>query len=261
MPRDTLLLVHRKNESRTVVETHRERLLRRNVADSVAIVAYEHEPVRELRDQLLDVEADRVFAVPMCVAHTRETTDAVPSALSYVPGPVAYCEPIGRSPAVTRAIFERARARVDAAPDASLVLVGFGSSGTPYHRQTVEYHAARLRERSDYGEVVPCYLVQNPAVECVRYNVSNDRAVAAPLFLAPSAATETEIPSKLELDRGGLEYADPLGGHSLVTDAIESAVAKQRVLSAPDRANPRSFEDALTVQARAVATDGEGEPL
>lgn len=261
MPRDTLLLISRENGGRTVTETHRERLLDRNVADSVEVARYEREPVRELRDRLRALDADRVFATTMRVAHTRETTEAIPSALSHVPGTVTYCEPLGRSPAVTRALVERATARVEAADDASLVLVGFGSSGTPYHRQAVEYHAARLRQQSGYGEVVPCYLMQNPAVECVRYNVTNDRVVAAPLFVEPSAATAEEIPAKLELDRGGIEYADPLGAHPFVTDAIESELAKQRVLSDADQPGPHSFEATLTARSRALATDGRGGPL
>jgi sirohydrochlorin ferrochelatase len=261
MSRDTLLLVCRDHDGRTVTETHRERLRSRNVADEVAVASYEHEPVRELRDELQAIDADRVFAVPMSVAHSQVTTDAIPSALSYVPGTVEYCEPIGRSPAVTRAVFERATARVQAAADASLVLVGFGSSGTPFNRQAVEYHAARIRRQSAFGEVVPCYLMQNPAVECVRYNVTNDRAVATPLFVEPSAATDEEIPAKLELDRGGIEYADPLGDHRLVTDAIESELAKQRVLADADQPAPQSFEATLTAQSQPLATDGEGQPL
>lgn len=261
MTRDTLLLVCRDDEDQTAVETHRERLQRRNVADSVQVASYEHEPVRELRDQLQDVDADRVFAVPMCVAHTHETTDAIPSALAYVEGSVAYCEPVGRSPAITRAILDRSTAHVEPTAESSLVLVGFGSSGTPYHRQAVEYHAARIRQQSDYGEVVTSYLMQNPAVECVRYNVTNDRAVAMPLFLESSTATREEIPAKLELDRGGIEYADTLGEHPLVTDAIESEVAKQRVLGNTDQSGPQSFEASLTAQSRVLATDGEGKPL
>ena len=259
MTRDTLLLVGRDGGDRTVAETHRERLQRRDVADAVEVVSYEREPVRELRDRLLDVDADRVFAVPTCIAHSHETIDAVPSALSHVPGSVTYCEPIGRSPAITGAILDRATARVEPAPDASLVLVGFGSSGTPYRRQVVEYHAARIRQNFGYGEVVPCYLMQNPAVECVRYNVTNERVVAAPLFVEPCDATEEAIPAKLELDRGGIEYADSLGEHPFVTDAIESEVARQRVLADTDRTVPRSFEAALTARSRPVAIDGQGE--
>jgi len=261
MPRDTLLLVCRESEGRSAVETHRERLRRRDVADAVEVVRYEHEPVRELRDQLVGLDADRVFAVPMCLAHSRETIEAIPSALSAVAGSVTYCEPVGHSPAITGAILERATNRVAAGANATIVLVGFGSGGTPYNRQAVEYHAARIRHQSDFGEVVPCYLMQNPTVECARYSVSTDRAVAAPLFVEPSAATEEEIPAKLELERGGIEYADPLGDHSLVTDAIVAEVARQRVLTGANNGSPRSFEATLATGAHAVATDGEGEPL
>lgn len=259
MSRDTLLTICRTPKGRSVAETHGKRLRRRGVVDSVEVLTYEHEPVRELREQLQTIDADRVFAVPLCLAHSRETTEAIPAALSYVPAPVEYCEPVGQSPAVTRAIVSRAIDHVSAADDASLVLVGFGASGTPYHRQTVEYHAERLRRQSEYGEVVSCYLLQNPTVECVRYNVTNDRVVAVPLFVEPSEATTEEIPAKLELDRGGIEYTEPLGSHPLLTDAIESEVAKQRVLAGNQ--GPQTFEATLTAKSHALATDGEGEPL
>lgn len=258
MSRDTLLIVCRTPRGRSVAETHGERLRRRDVVDAVEVLRYEREPGRELRDQLRAVDADRTFATALRLAHSRETTDAIPAALSHVPGTVEYCGPVGRSPAITRAALARATDRVPAAADASLVLVGFGASGTPYHRQTVEHHAERVRHLSDYGEVVPCYLLQNPTVECVRYNVTNDRVVAVPLFVEPSDATADEIPAKLELDRGGVAYADPLGAHPLVTDAIESEIAARRVLADGDGQEPRTFEATLTARARAVVADGEG---
>lgn len=260
MPRDTLLLVRRTTDRPSVAATHARRLRSRDVVDDVRVATYEQEPVRELRDELRALDADRAFAVPLCLAHSRETLDAVPAALSAVDAPVHYCEPVGRNPAVTRTIRDRATDHYRAGDDVSLVLVGFGASGTPYHRQAVEYHAARLRGESGFGEVVPCYLLQNPAVECVRYNVANERAVAVPLFVQPSSATDEEIPAKLGVDRGGVAYADPLGEHPLVTDAIEASVASQRVV-AGDARDPHSFEATLTARARALATDGEGEPL
>ena len=103
--------------------------------------------------------------------------------------------------------------------------------------------------------MVNCYLLQNPTVECVRYNVSGSRAVAVPLFVASSEATEERIPSELELGRGGIEYADPLGDHPQVTEAILAEVEKQRSLA--DDAAP-TFEASLTDSQRPLATDGEG---
>jgi sirohydrochlorin ferrochelatase len=253
-----LLIGRRTTCSRAPLERHATRLARRELVDEVHTATYETEPVRELRDQLAAITADRVYAVPMQAAHTFETLEDVPAALSHVPGDVHYCEPVGGSPAVTDVLASKAAELEAPAADVSLVLVGFGSSSKPYHRQTTEYHATRLAAQSDYGEVVSCYLLQNPTVECVRYNVSNDRAVAVPLFVSPSEATEEQIPEKLELDRGGIAYADPLGAHERVTDAVHAEVAKQRTLAVEGDAPTASFEARLTATRRPVVTDGEG---
>lgn len=258
MTNEALLLIGRNApHAREVYEIHADRLRNRASIGEVHVATYENEPIRELRETFVEIESDRVYAVPMTTAHTYDTTDEVPAALSYVPGEVRYCEPVGQSPAVTDVLTQRASEVLRASDDASLVLVGFGSSSKPYQRQTAEYHAARLSDQSDYGEVLTCYLLQNPTVECVRYNTSNSRTVAVPLFLTQSEATEEEIPTKLELARGGIEYADPLGDHTRVTDAIHAEVEKQRVLASSGD-GPTSFETQLTQNRRPVATDGEG---
>jgi sirohydrochlorin ferrochelatase len=252
---DALVLIARDTaQARDVVGTHASRLRSSSVADSVRTAYYEHDPVHELGDEFADVDAETVYALPTTVAHTYETTDDIPAALAECSGEVHYCEPVGRSPGITGAVRERAAER---APDAdSLVLVGLGNSALPYGRQTVEYHASRLKDGGDYGEVVTCYLLQNPAVECARYNVTGENPVVVPLFLAGGQATEEEIPRKLELDRGGLAYADALGTHRRVTDAIRAEVETQRVLAEGSR--PPSFEATLTMHAQPMATDGRG---
>lgn len=258
MTNETLLLVGRDTgNSREVISTHAERLRDRNVASSVRVSLYEEEPVRELKEPFRSVDSGTVYAVPMCVGHTHETRDRVPRALSYVPGNVRYCDPPGRSPALAGVVADRAAGLTEnaAEPATTLVLVGFGSSSLPHQRRTVEDHATRLRDRSEFGDVLTCYLLQNPAVECVRYNVSTDHAVAVPLFMAESEITEEEIPAKLELDRGGIAYADSIGDHPRVTDLIHAEVTKQRTL-AEGGASGAGFD--LSATRRPVATDGEG---
>lgn len=258
MTDDALLLIGRRTtRALDALETHADRLRRRSVADAVHAVTYESEPHRELRDPLQTIDAERVYALPFAMAHSHETTTDLPAALSYLSGQAQYCEPLGHSPAVTDAILSRASERVAPGPEATLVLVGFGSSSKPYHRQVAEYHAARVRESSEYAGIHACYLLQNPTVECARYNVDTERAVAVPLFAAGSEATESEIPAKLELGRGGIQYADPLGEHPLVTDAIQAELAKQRVLAERDD-QAESFEASLARSQQPVATDGEG---
>lgn len=259
MTSDSILLIGRDTRNaHEVLETHADRLGRRAVVDDVEVATYGSEPGRELRDACERLTAETVYAVPMCAAHDHETINGVPAALSYVPGDVHYCEPLGGSPAVTDVIAERGAELVPPSEDVSLILVGFGSSSKPYHRQTTDYHAARLREQSNYGEVVTCYLLQNPAVECVRYNTTKARSVAVPLFLTRTEATERRIPEGLKLARGGIEYADPLGEHPRLTDAIHAEVEKQRALAHGDASPSASFEAQLTRTRRPVATDGEG---
>ncbi|WP_123538399.1 CbiX/SirB N-terminal domain-containing protein [Halosimplex salinum] len=259
MTTETVLLVGRERRNgRAVLRTHAERLRERGLADRVAVATYERDPAIELSEQFAEMTADTVYAVPMCAAHSHETTEAVPSALASLTGGVRYCDPVGASPAVTDVIEERGADLVAGDEDVSLVLVGFGSSSKPYHRRTVDYHATRLRERTDYGEVVTCYLLQNPAVECVRYNVSNDSAVAVPLFLTRTEATEERVPAELELDRGGMAYADPFGTHPRVTDAVSAEVEKQRALASAGGAGSVSVDATPGGPPRPVATDGDG---
>jgi sirohydrochlorin ferrochelatase len=256
MTTESILLVGRDDgNTEAVLETHADRLGERADVDGVRVATYEREPVRELRETVAGLTAGTVYVVPMCAAHTYDTVNEIPAVLSYCDGEVRYCEPVGGSPVVTDILEARAESVVESGPDRSLILVGFGSSSQPYNRQTTDYHAARLREQSGYGEVVTCYLLQNPTVECVRYNVTGSRAVAVPLFVANSEATDRRIPAQLELERGGIEYADPLGEHPGVTEAIRSEVEKQRSLA--DDAAP-SFEASLAESQQPLATDGEG---
>jgi sirohydrochlorin ferrochelatase len=259
MTQDTLLLIGREGtHARETLAAHANRIEARGVVDTARALTYGDEPGRELRETFRGVDDGSVYVLPASLAHNRETTDVLPRTFPAFDGTVRYCEPIGQSPAITRLVAERATELVEPGPDATLVLVGQGASSQPYHRQMAEYHATRLAERTDYAAVESCYLLQNPAVECVRYAVETERSVAVPLFATANATTDRRIPAKLELDRGGMAYADPLGDHPLVTDAIEGAVTRQRALTAAERTQPTSFEDALVKGARSLATDGEG---
>jgi sirohydrochlorin ferrochelatase len=256
---DALVLVARESPAAAgVLGTHARRLREQELADAVHVATWVEEPGRELRARFASVEADRVFVVPVRAAHARATTDGVPAAFDALDGAVRYCEPAGPSPGVTDALAARAAEQVEPGRDASLLLVGLGSGDQPFERQAADYHAARLREATPYGQVTSAFLLQNPAVECARYQLNNDRAVAVPLPLVPSAATTDRMPRKLELDRGGLAYADPLGDHPAVTDAIAARVAERR---AGEDGPTVSFEDELAAEAQQLATDGDGRSL
>ena len=249
MTRETLVLVGRESVS-GVARRHADALRDRDIVDRVRVATYGAEPALDLRAQLADTDADRLYAVPMRFAHAHETLKDVPRALGQLDCAVRYCDPLGESPATTEAI----RARVD--DDANAVLlVALGNSRDDHSRDAVAFHADRLREEVD--EVRTAFLLQSPAVECARYTLDNDHAVAVPLFLSDCEATTTEIPTKLELERGGFTYADPLGDADAITDAIAAEVERERVLADSNTATPGTD---LVTNARAVATDGRGNP-
>lgn len=260
MTRETLILVGREATS-AVLERHAARLRERDVVDAVTTVTYGAEPAFDLAETFRDHEADRTYVVPMCFAHTYETTEDVPRALSELSGEVRYCDPVGESPAVTELLRERAAETHEGGADGggddeadALLLVALGNSGDDYGRDTAEYHADRLR--SDFEEVRTAYLLQSPAVECARYTLDHDSAVVVPLFVAECEATRTGIPEKLELDRGGFEYADPFGTGPQLTEAIHAEVERERVLADGDSETAGTD---LVADARPVATDGRGQ--
>ncbi|TKR25494.1 CbiX/SirB N-terminal domain-containing protein [Natronomonas salsuginis] len=242
---DTLVLVGRRHTERAS-RRHAERLRDRAVADRVVVATYENEPTElaesaAIRTSRVDA-GDDTYVVPMAPAPDHDTTRAIPGALPRA----HHCEPVGTSPAIVRGLADRAEAVVTPGEEASLALVAFGETAGSKSHATTEEQATRLRETTTYGEVATAYLVQNPAVECLRYNLSGDRTVVVPFFLAACEESERAIPEKLELDRGGLAYADPLGTHEAVTDAIEAEFAKARALGSG------------TATVRPVATDGRG---
>jgi sirohydrochlorin ferrochelatase len=249
MSTDALVLLARDTpHGRTVARTHANRLRDRLAVDHVHTAFHDGDPRQDL--DLPELSVDEIYTVPLRIGHTYATLEDYPAAFASQPAAVNCRGPAGDTSIVTDALLDRARA-VTAAPE-TILLVGLGHSRLDHARMAVERHASRLRERSSVTSVETCYLLQNPTVECARYSISQEPAVAVPAFCASCPATREEIPRKLELDRGGLAYADPVGEHPALTTAIHADIEKQRVLS--DASAGES-----TRPPRALATDGLGE--
>jgi len=229
----TLLLVGRYTDgSSQATEVHAERLRDRDIAASVRVARYDRtHAVNGDGAALSGVDPPddgAVFLLPAVMANTRATGHAVRSIAASLPDPVCVCDPIGRAPVVSRLLLERAESAVEPSAETALVLVGFGSGSPPESRGPLGYHERRLREQSDYGDVQSCYLLQDPAAECVRYNTSGRRMAVVPAFISPGPAIRTEIRAKIRDER--VTYAEPIGTHPLLTDAMHAAVTKRYVL-------------------------------
>jgi sirohydrochlorin ferrochelatase len=227
-----IVLVKRQQEqSDKTVETHAERLRDREVAESVVVERYPDATERaDLTVDYSERDTEEVYVVPMVSAQTKGTQQAMTTMAEYIAGSATFCNPVGYSPFVTDIIVDRASEVVEPAADVSLILISLGSSSLPYQRRMLCYHRTRLLEQTAYGEVTISHLLQDPTVECARHNVSNEHTVAVPVFVSSNVTTREEIPQKLGVDSGNIDYTDPLGTHLRLTDAIQAEVAKQRAI-------------------------------
>lgn len=221
-----LLLVGRETDAaREAARVHARRVERRGTVTEARAALGGPERVREAVGA---VDAADVYAMP--AAFARRAGDDPRLAATDRPD---RCEPVGRSPSVTAALADRARAAAGGDLEGrSLVLVGLGSGSTPDQRRTTRYHATRLLRRRPVAGVHDCYLLEDPAVECARYETGPD-PVVVPCLLAPTAATRAAIRDRLDAD---WPVAEPLGTHPRVTDAIVGEIERRRAATAaPDR--------------------------
>lgn len=144
--------------------------------------------------------------------------------------------------------------------DAALVLVGHGSTVNTFSTVTTCQHAAELRRRKIFGQVLECFWLVEPRVHTVLERVSHARVFIIPLFLSEGCFTEEAIPAALGLksepsapfprvQRHGAQtiyYGRPLGDHPKLTDVI-LARARDVVARHPFPCAPALAETALFI--------------
>ncbi|MFM1769403.1 MAG: hypothetical protein RJA22_1932 [Verrucomicrobiota bacterium] len=145
--------------------------------------------------------------------------------------------------------------------DATLLLVGHGStlnaeSGAPTH-----LHADTLRRRGDFAQVIECFWKLEPMVAGALRGAYTPRVFIVPLFISEGYFTEEVIPRELGLvsgrgrvefartqQRGAqtLHYCGPVGTHDAMTEAL-LARARDIVAQHPFPRAPRPAETTLFI--------------
>lgn len=249
---DALVLIGRETAgSAAVLETHARRLRDRGVADSVHTVQYDSNPGRSLREAVADLDAAQMYVVPTALDRSRLDASRIREAADRAS--IHVCEPVGRSPAVTDVLVERARERADVPSETTVILAGLGRGCDDGTAPAAAYHAERMRESTTFDQVLTCYLVQEPSPECVGLDAVNDEAVVVPLFLADCEATDDRLPDVVDADGLTVAHADPLGTHTRVTDGVAGEVARMRVIAEAADAGAVTADDSPT-----IAADGNG---
>lgn len=140
---------------------------------------------------------------------------------------------------------------------ATLVLVGHGAAGQAESVATVRQHAAELRRRGLFLEVVEAFWKTEPKLSGVWSRVTTARVFVVPMFMSAGFCTEEAIPAALGLtvrsgpadaqELGGrlVHYCQPVGTHDRVLDVVlkraAEVVAKHPFPSAPKPADTALF--------------------
>lgn len=150
--------------------------------------------------------------------------------------------------------------------DAALVLVGHGSTLNADSSAPTYQHAAALRQRGLFAQVIECFWKLEPAICAVMRGVFAPRVFVVPVFISEGYFTEEIIPRELglrgrdqpgftRLQRRGaqtLHYCGPVGTHDSMTEVL-LARARQIVDRFP---GPDAFSPADT--ALCIAGHGTG---
>lgn len=118
--------------------------------------------------------------------------------------------------------------------DATLILIGHGSTQNDESGAAVRLHAEALRKRGLFAEVLEGFWKQAPSVLEALASARTPRVVLVPLFISEGYFAECAIPVALGFANAGepgwtriqrsagraLSYARPVGTHDLMTQVI-----------------------------------------
>ncbi|HTH46091.1 MAG TPA: CbiX/SirB N-terminal domain-containing protein [Candidatus Limnocylindria bacterium] len=154
--------------------------------------------------------------------------------------------------------------------DATLVLVGHGSTLNADSAAPTYQHADELRRRGIFAEVLECFWKEQPTIAGVLRGAYTPRVFIVPLFISEGYFTEQVIPRELGFCRHGetgfarvqqrgaqtLHYCGPVGTHASMTEVI-LARAREVVeqYPAPTTGSPRPEETALFIAGHGTGSN------
>jgi len=112
--------------------------------------------------------------------------------------------------------------------DATLILLGHGTTQNEDSAAPVYQHAAELRRRKIFADVREAFWKQDPQVKQILATVSTPRVFIVPLFISEGYFSSEVIPRELGLDAGfrlqtsdfRLFYCNPIGTHDSMTNLL-----------------------------------------
>ena len=132
--------------------------------------------------------------------------------------------------------------------DATLVLIGHGSTKNAQSAAPVYQHAKELRRRKIFHEVKEAFWKIEPKIADVMKTIFTQRIFVAPLFISEGYFTNEAIPRELGLnsENSKLFFCKPVGTHERMTDVI-LARAKEVMEKFPFPRQPKAKDTAMFI--------------
>lgn len=164
--------------------------------------------------------------------------------------------------------------------DATLLIIGHGSTVNGDSGATVLQHAAELRRRGLFADVREAFFKIEPHIGVTLASSRTPRVFVVPFFTADGYFTRQAIPAELGLPANAMEqvsvpaafdlgdrrliYCAPIGTHPLMTEIIlgrAAAVSGRAGSPLPAAPQPRRAGDCAPYQDVALVLAGHGTPL
>jgi len=139
--------------------------------------------------------------------------------------------------------------------DATLVLIGHGSTLNADSSAPTHQHADELKRRKIFGQVLTAFWKEEPAICAVLRAAYKPRVFCVPLFISEGYFTDEVIPRELGLQPGErvqargmqtIHYCGPIGTHDSMTEVL-LARAQETVAKHPFPRAPKPSETALFI--------------
>lgn len=233
---------------------HADEIIRRHLFAEVHCCFWKEEP--SFREIFYLVESEDVYIVPNFISQGYFTETIIPREMA-LSGPmtmrdgktIKYCEPVGNDPRMVELLLRRAH---EVAPhvlpeQASLLIVGHGTSLNEKSAEAARQQVRLIRERSTFAEVSAAYMEEAPFIADWQKNTTQPNVVIVPFFIADGLHSYQDIPVLLGIESEptpaafyqevfrrnpyqikdrNLYYASSIGTEALMADVILDTVKR-----------------------------------
>jgi sirohydrochlorin cobaltochelatase len=229
-----LLCAHGRGEGgEGTPEAHAAALRARGVFARVEACALRGAPglPETLAEMLAEIDAPRVFVVPLLMAEGHTSQVLLPALLARggkEAGRVTLCRPIGVSPALAPLVVEAAlaqcRARGWRSADATVVIAGHGTTRHEGSGDSAALLARRVAVTDRFRRVTAAFLEQAPFVEDVLRRCRPAPCVVAGFFMDHGGHSAGDIPRLIAAAHPDAAYTGAIGAKPGIADIILAVV-------------------------------------